>query len=155
MSLLLCERCTQHYLSSDRVCPNCSGSRGPSSHAITLSILLGLGLQATVTACVGDKYGMADDSWDPTVEDADGDGYDDDDDCDDDDANVHVDAAELELTGECTEDADGDGYGAETPANSAATPGTDCDDTDATIHPTASETAGDYIDSNCDEADDT
>ena len=43
-------------------------------------------------------------------------------------------------------DSDGDGY---------TTAGGDCDDSDATIHPGADETAGDGIDSNCDDSDDT
>ena len=43
-------------------------------------------------------------------------------------------------------DADGDGW---------TLGGGDCDDSDNTINPDATETPGDGIDSNCDEADDT
>lgn len=44
------------------------------------------------------------------------------------------------------EDADGDGW---------TVAAGDCDDDDETIHPDATETPGDEIDSNCDDADDT
>ena len=161
MSLQLCQHCGQHYLDSDPECPHCPSAvrgsataRGPSSHALKLSVLLGLGLQSTVTACIGDKYGMADDSWDSTVTDMDSDGYDSYEDCDDSNGNVYWNAAPNEATEDCYEDADGDGYGAQEPTSAAAASGTDCDDTDAEIHPAAKETPGDGVDANCDGSDD-
>lgn len=50
-----------------------------------------------------------------------------------------------DYSGAVTEDADGDGYSVDD----------DCNDGDAAIHPGATETAGDGVDSNCNDADDT
>lgn len=62
------------------------------------------------------------------------------------DPNMDVQAMYGEAETGNQEDADGDGW---------TVAAGDCDDDDETIHPDATETPGDEIDSNCDDADDT
>ncbi len=70
-------------------------------------------------------------------------------DCDDGNDSVHPDAAESELSGQCTKDSDGDGWG-DSSSGGAWTTGTDCDDTEASTYVGADE-ACDSVDSDCDE----
>ena len=92
------------------------------------------------------------------IVDNDGDGYFEYDDCDDSDPQVGN-GVEYHL------DNDGDGFGESTvvewvcPGEAVqenwVEDGTDCNDEDANIHPEAEETAGDGVDSNCNDDDDT
>ena len=159
MSLILCEKCSLHYLKTEGQCPHCTSSkRGTASTSMLTAVLLGLSL----TAC-GDKerdtgdtdtqdtaqdtgggdqpmYGVPDTGFD--IVDLDNDGWDSELDCDDNDAYTHPGAAEYDSTSDCMRDADSDGYG-DSVATSPIVAGTDCNDSDPTIHPGATDPAKD------------
>ena len=119
MSLLVCNRCNQHFLKTESTCPRCSRATKRSSTTNSLLLLLGL----SVTAC-NDTKDTGDDAVDTAIEaepemaalygveeviDNDGDGYNEDEDCNDDDPNINPDAEETPGDGvdsNCNDDDD-------------------------------------------------
>ena len=169
MSIILCNKCDNHYLSTESQCPNCATpfSRRTSKAGLATAVLLGLSL----TAC-GDKgddtgdtadtadtqipdtadqalYGVPDTGFAPEygveMVDNDADGWDAEIDCNDEDANTFPGSAENDSTTDCMTDADGDGYG-DANAASPIIAGSDCDDSNPDINPGAEDPALDCND---------
>ena len=150
----VCSKCNTHNLSTAQTCHNChvSLSSSDSIHtSLKTAVLLGLMTSCTPISVGEPEYGV------PVV-DEDGDGVESYFDCDDSDPNI--------LEGvRYHADLDGDGFGdaydyvsicpGEAIPEDRIENDEDCNDNDANIHPDAEEIAGDGIDSNCNEEDDS
>ena len=147
----VCPDCHVHNHQHAHECHECSYSFAKPASTITLKSMVLLGVLGSSCIVAESKYGvpMVDNDEDGVY------GYED---CDDNDPQVGM-GVEYHF------DNDGDGFGESAPMGWVCPEeeipegwiedGTDCNDEDANIHPEAEETAGDGVDSNCNDDDDT